>query len=300
MTRISNQADQRHHVLGRPIARHQGFARFSGRWRGADKADHFIDIGDRNGKTHQHVSAIARLAEQVLGAAADNLLAEGREGLDHVLQVELLGAPAIDRQHVGAKRGLQVGVAPQLVQHHFGHRIALQLDDDPHALAVALVPDVGDAFHPLVAHEVGDLLDQHPLVDLIGDRGHDQRLAILADLLDLDARTHHDRTAAFVVGGMDAGPAKDHATGWKVGAGHDLDQVVDAKFGIIELGKAGVDDFAKVMRRNVGRHANGDAARAIDEQVGKLCRQRHGLSLGAIVVLLKINRLLVEIIKQRF
>ena len=79
---------------------------------------------------------------------------------------------------------LQVGEAPELVQHHVGHRIALQLDDDAHAFAVALVPQIGDALDPLLAHLLGDLLDQHALVHLIGDGRDDQRLAILADLLD--------------------------------------------------------------------------------------------------------------------
>ncbi len=106
---------------------------------------------------------------------------------DHVLEIELLGPAAVDRQHVGAERRLQVGEAPELVEHHVGDGIALQLDDDAHAFAVGLVPDVGDALDALVAHELGDLLDQRLLVDLVGDGGDDQRLAILADLLDLDA-----------------------------------------------------------------------------------------------------------------
>ena len=50
--------------------------------------------------------------------------------------------------------------APELVQNDVGDRILAQLDDDAHAVAVRLVPDVGDAFDALLAHGLGDLLLQ--------------------------------------------------------------------------------------------------------------------------------------------
>ena len=49
------------------------------------------------------------------------------------------------------------------------------VDDDAHALAVDLVADVGDALDALVADELGDLLDEPRLVDLVGDLGDDDR-----------------------------------------------------------------------------------------------------------------------------
>jgi hypothetical protein len=42
-------------------------------------------------------------------------------------------------------------------------RVALQLDDDAHAVAVGFVADVGDALDALVAHQFGDLLDHRSL-----------------------------------------------------------------------------------------------------------------------------------------
>ena len=56
---------------------------------------------------------------------------------------------------------------------------------DPHALAVALVADVLDALDALVAGELGDLLDEARLVDLVGDLGDDDRLAVALARLDL-------------------------------------------------------------------------------------------------------------------
>ncbi len=53
------------------------------------------------------------------------------------------------------------------------------------------------------------------------------------------------------------------------------------------------------MRRNVGRHADRDTARAIDQQVGE-ARRKHGrFFTRTIVVLREIDSILVEIVEQR-
>ena len=178
--RIGDQLDERHHVLGRPIARHQLLARGGGIGRLADQRDHFVDIGDGDGEPHQHMGAVARLAQQELDAPPDHLLAELGEGADEVLEVELLRPAADQRHHVGAERALQRREAVKLVQHHVGHGVALQLDHHAHALAIELVANIGDAFDLLLAHQLGDLLHHRRLVHLIGDFGDDQRLALLA------------------------------------------------------------------------------------------------------------------------
>ncbi|MCR6650572.1 MAG: hypothetical protein NVV73_03250 [Cellvibrionaceae bacterium] len=110
---------------------------------------------------------LARLFQQVLGAPADDLLAEGDEGAQHVEQRQHFGLAAVERHDVGAERGLQRRVAIELVQDHVGIGVALQLDDDAIALPVALVADVGDALDALVAHQFGHLLDHRGLVHLI-------------------------------------------------------------------------------------------------------------------------------------
>ena len=226
------------------------------------------------------------------------IFAELAERHDHVAQVHLLRPAAVERQHVGAERGLQIGVAPQLIEDDVGDGIALQFDDDAHAFAVRLVPDVGNALDPLFAHEIGDLLDQHPLVDLIRYRGHDQRVPVLADFLDIDRRAHDDRAAALVIGVENATAAEDRRPGRKVRPLDDVAQLIDRNLGIFEVGDAGVDDLAEIVRRNVGRHPDGNAAGTVDQQVGKLGRQLHRLLHRAVVALLIVDRILVEIVEQ--
>ncbi len=154
--------------------------------RGADEADHLVDIGDRDREADLDVRIVARLGEQELGAPGDDLLAEVEERAQHVVQRQHLRPAAVQRDHVGAEARLQRGEALELVQDHVGHRVALELDDDAHAVAVGFVAQVGDALDALLAHQFGDPLDQRRLVDLIGDLGDDQRLAVLAQLLDRD------------------------------------------------------------------------------------------------------------------
>ena len=79
VARIVDQRDHGGDVVRRPVALHQLLARLVGVLGGADQPDHFVDIGDRDGEPDQDMGAVARLAEKVLGAPVDHLLAEGDE-----------------------------------------------------------------------------------------------------------------------------------------------------------------------------------------------------------------------------
>ena len=58
------------------------------------------------------------------------------------------------------KVDLHLSVLEELVQDDLLHRVAAELDDDAHAVAVALVAQVGDAVDLLVLDQLGDRLDQ--------------------------------------------------------------------------------------------------------------------------------------------
>jgi len=158
--RVGDQGDQRGHVAGRPGLGHQALARLGRILGRADDVDHFVDIDDGDGKADQDVAAIAGPVELELVAADHHLLAEADEAVEQFGEAHLLGPAQVQRQHVDAERALQGGEAVELVQHHVGLGVALQLDDDTHALAVALVAQVGDALDPLLAHQLADVADQ--------------------------------------------------------------------------------------------------------------------------------------------
>jgi hypothetical protein len=112
--------DQRQHVAGRPVLGLQALARLGRVLGRADDGDELVDIGHRDGQADQHMAAVAGLVQVELGAADDHLLAELEEGVDHGPQAHLLGPAPVQRQHVDAERGLQVGEAVELVEQHLG------------------------------------------------------------------------------------------------------------------------------------------------------------------------------------
>ncbi len=96
----------------------------------------------------------------------DDLAAVLEEDLERVPQVQQLRPPVDDREHVDAERLLQRRVLVELVQQHLGDGVALEIDDDAHALAIGLVAEVGDAVELALVHQLGDALDQAGLVHL--------------------------------------------------------------------------------------------------------------------------------------
>ena len=82
---------------------------------------------------------VARLAEQMLGAPGDDLLAELDEGAQEILEIQESPAGRRSRPPYWRRSSLQRREALELVEHDIGDRVALELDDDAHAVAVALV-----------------------------------------------------------------------------------------------------------------------------------------------------------------
>ena len=103
-----------------------------------------------------------------------------------------------------------------------------------------------------------------------------------------------------MVGLPDAGPAHHQRAGREVRTRHMLHQLFDGDVVVVDIGAAGVDHLAQVMGRDVGRHADGDAAGAIDQQVGEAGRQNVRLDRQFVVVGMEIDGVLVDIVEQAF
>ena len=76
--------------------------------------------------------------------------------------------------------------------------------------------------------------------------------------------THIDAATTGAIGLDDARTAVNKAGCWEVWAMDMLHQAIDIEIRIIKQGQHAIDHFAHIMRRNVRRHANSDAAGAID------------------------------------
>ena len=181
------------------------------------------------------------------------------------------------------------------VQDDLALRVLLDVDGDAHPRAVGFVPDIRDSLDLLVLHHVGDGLDEVRLVDLIRQFGHDDALArAVGKLLDIALRAEDDPAPARAVGLADCRPAHDDAPRWIVGRGDILQKIVHLEIGIVQQSDASVDDLAQIVRGDIGRHADGDPVRAVDQDIREAGGQDDRLHLGIVEVGIKIHRVLVD------
>ena len=285
---------------GRQVeALHQAGLGGLGVLRRADEVDDRVDVVERDLEALEDVHVGLGLGQVELRAPGDHVAPVLDEVLQGVLERQRLRPAVDDGQHVDAERLLQRRHLPQVVLHDLGHGVLLEVDDHAHALAVGLVAHVGDAVDLLLAHQLGDLLDQPGLVDLVGDLGGDDGLApALGVLLDLGARPHEQAAAAGAVGLADAAAAADEAAVGKSGPGTSSSSSSTVMSGLLDDGDGRVDDLAQVVRRDVGRHADRDAGRAVDQQVRQPRGQDRRLGLLVVVVGLEVDRLLVDVGQQ--
>ena len=188
--------------------------RLGRRRRALDESDNLVDVGECHRKAFEHVGPIARLGQIEHGAASDHLTPMAEEGLEHFLERQEARLPVDQGHHVDAEHGLERRLRVEVVEHDLGVLASTQLDDDAHAVLVGLVAKavVGDPFDLLLAHQIGDALDQPCLVDLIRQLGDHDGLAITAThFLEMRARTDRQATASGLVGRDDFLGAVDDA-----------------------------------------------------------------------------------------
>ncbi len=264
----------------------------------ADQRDHGVEVVERDQVAAQDVGASLGLAQLELRAARDDLALEGEVVRDLLEQRQRLRDAVDERDGVVAEGRLERRVLEELVQRDLRHRVALELDLDPHPGAVAVVGDVGDLRQHLLVHEVGDLLDHAvvaALLDAVRKLGDDDRALAAAHLLDVRTGPHHDAATAGAVGVANARAADDDRAGREVRALDVLHQGLDVRRGVVDQRHDRVDRLAEVVRRHVRRHPDRDPRRAVDEQVREPRRQDERLLLRLVVVRPEVDGVRVEL-----
>src|SRR5207245_10326945 len=132
-------------------------------------------------------------------------------------------------------------------------------------------------FDCLVVKQLGDALDEMSLIYLVRNFGDDDGLAVLSNVLSRRFGAHYEAATAVLVGLENAGFAVDDAVSWEVRPLHDLQEFRQRGLRIVDEHDRRIDDFGKIVRRYVGRHAYGEYIRAIDQQVGNERGQCYGL-----------------------
>ena len=132
---------------------------------------------------------------------------------DQIAHRQQLRTAVHQRDIVHRKRGLQRRILIKGVEHDARHGVVFEDDDDPQAVTVGLVVDVGNAVDLLLVDHVGDLLNHLGLVDHVGDFGDDDALTAAGGMLDVGLGTHHDAAAARKHGLPDTLVAVDNTWG---------------------------------------------------------------------------------------
>ena len=279
----------------RPAFRHEAGARLRRRPGRTDHLDHRVDVLQRHRLALQQVTLSPGPPQQVGGAPHHHFAAVADERVEHVAQVDRARLPVDQGDAVDAEHRLQLGQGVKVVEHHLAGFAAAQFDDHAQAVPVGLVAQCGDALDALFLDQFGDLLDQPRLVHLVGQLGDDDRLLAAADPFDVGLGAHEDAAATGPVCAHDAGAAVDDGAGGEIRTLDVLHEFVHRQAGLVEQGKTAVDDLGEIVRRDIGRHAHGDAGRAVDQQVGHPRGQHLRDGQGLVVVGHDVDRFLVEI-----
>jgi len=176
------------------------------------------------------------------------------------------------------------------------------LDADRYAEPVVAVREVGhiaDALQLLGLYRIADLLDQSLGTDHVRQLRHDDAGSARPEGFDRDLAPHLERTASVRVRVLDTVETHQDAAGGEVGPRHELHELFGRGVGVLEQVRGRGDDLDQVVRRHVGGHADGDATRTVDEEIGERGREHGGLLELAVVVRDEVDDVLVEVLGER-
>ena len=110
--------------------------------------------------------------------------------------------------------------------------------------------------------------------------------------------THIDLASAGAIGIDDARATIDDTASRKSRARDVLHQLIDGQSAVVDQGQTGLNHFAQVVRRNIGRHTDGDTGRTVDQQVRDLGRHHSRDHLGAVIVRHPVHSFFVQVGQQ--
>ena len=218
-----------------------------------------IKVIERNPIAFQNVLAFLRFHQQERSAPPDHVHAVVNEIFDRLHQPHLFRLAMSHSQENHAEVFLHLGVLKELVENDLRFAPAFQFDYDPHSIAIGFVANVGDVFDGLVVNQLGDALDEVPLIHLIRDFGDDDGLAVLSNVLNRRFGAHYEAATAVLVGLENAGFAVDDAVSWEVRPLHDLQEFRQRGLRIVDQHDRGIHDLGQIVRRDVRRHSHGNS-----------------------------------------
>ena len=145
--------------------------------RRTDDGNDLVDVVERDDQTLEDVGTLLGLAQLVARATLNDVDLMVDVVVQHVLKAQDVRHAVDQRKVIDAEARLQLRVLVELVENNLRLLATLEVDDDAHALAVGLVVEAGNLRDGLLLDQIGDLLDELGLVDLVGNLGHNDAVA---------------------------------------------------------------------------------------------------------------------------
>ena len=263
----------------------------------ADDTDELIHIGQSDEIAFELFSACLGLAKEEAGTAQDDLAAMFDEAGDGLLEGEKLGTPSVDGEHGDGEGGFKRRVLVEIIDDHLGNGIALQLDHHA-SILIGLVADGADVGDDFFIHQSGDTLHKRGTVDIVRNLSDDDLFASTLDLLHSGTTTHLHRTAPGFEILTDASDTAELAAGREIGPFDVHHQLIERDVGVINLGTDRVDGLTEIVRRNIGRHTDGNTGATVDEEIWNRCREDGWFLTGVIVVGNEVDRVVIHVLHE--
>ena len=231
-----------------------------------------------------------------LGAPPDDLAPELDELLERLPERDYARHAVHQRQHVGGERALHGGEFVQVVEDDLRLDVRAQLEHNAHPLPVGFVADVGYALQFALFDQRRRLADQRRLVHLVGQLADDYPHAPAARHRLYGGFGADDYLPApGLIRLADAFRPHDEAAGGEVRPLDELHQVFGGGVRAVDEMRERVADFVGIVRRDVGRHADGDSGGAVDKQIRQPRGQDGRLLQRVVEVGDEIDRVLIDV-----
>src|SRR5205807_7233658 len=163
---------------------------------------------------------------------------------------------------------LHRSVLVRIVDYDLWIAVALQFDNDPR-IFVGFVTNGANVCQHFFVHQRRDAFDEGGPIDVVWNFSDDDLFSAAFELFDAGLAAHlHTAAAGFEIL-FDSRHAADDAAGREVRPFHVFHQLFGRDFRIVDLCTDSINHFAEIVRRNIGRHAHGDAGSAVNEQIWK-------------------------------
>ena len=262
-----------------------------------DDMHHLVYVVAGDDQAFKDVRALLGLSEVIL-CAADGYVVAMLYKVPHAVGKAQQAGSSLDQSNAVDREGTLKGCKlEELVENDIGVGILLHVHNDAHSLTARLVVDIGDAVNLTLFHQVGDILNELPLVDTVGNLSHHNLVVALASL-DLGLGTHDDATAPGLVSFLDSLQAIDVSSSGEVGCWNMSHQLGTGDSGIVYEGATAVYHLAQIVGGDVGGHTYGNAISAIDQEVGNLGGHDGWFLQGVIEVVDHVDGLFLKVVHR--